>query len=70
MSFFRIRFELLGAHVHCRLFVASSLNQAFATCGTFVVNQGEEFRSLLSSFSGAQFIGTDESGIINACEDK
>jgi hypothetical protein len=65
---FRVRFEIGGHHVHCRLFIAKAENQTFAKCGEFVVRKGDEFRDLLASFKGAQFIGDDKDGIVEACK--
>ncbi len=55
----RIRFKVLGSHVHCGLFVAPEANQTFAKCGDFVVRVGLEFESLARAFSGADLISDD-----------
>jgi hypothetical protein len=53
--------------VHCALFVAKQANMTFAKCGDFTVSRGEEFASLLRSFSGAEFVGDGPNGISSAC---
>jgi hypothetical protein len=53
----RVRFEIMGGHVHCRLFCAPAANETAAKCGEFVVRKGAEFVSLMQSFQGAAFIG-------------
>ena len=67
MSIYRVRFDIAGGHVHCRLFCAKHPNMTFASCGVFTVQKGEEFESLVRSFSGAEFIGDKENaGIVEA----
>jgi hypothetical protein len=66
MSVYRVRFAVAGAHVHCRLFCAPQSNTTWAKCGDFVVRRGEEFRSLVRSFSEADFLGDDEAVGIEA----
>lgn len=56
---FKMRFRVLGEHVHCRLFSAPRIDTTFAMCGTIVVRRGEEFQALLGAFSGATFINDD-----------
>lgn len=69
VSIFRVRFEVAGGHVHCRLFAAKQPNTTYAGCGEFCVQKGEEFESLVRAFSGAQFLGEDATvGINEACE--
>ncbi len=66
----RVRFIIGGGHVHCTLYTAKSPNQTFAKCGDFVVSKGDEFKSLLEAFSGADFIGNGSGtgeGIAEAC---
>jgi len=64
---FRVCFSVAGDHVHCRLFCSPAPNQTYIKCGAFVVRLGEEFRALVESFSGADFIGDDETvGIAEA----
>jgi len=60
MSVFRVRWQQLGGHVHCRLFCAKHPNQTYAKCGEFVVREGEEFESLRAQFSGAHFLAEDQ----------
>ena len=66
---YRVRFVVLGGHVHCSLFNAKQQNMTFAKCGDFIVRRGEEFASLLRSFSGAEFMGDASGGISAACNE-
>lgn len=63
----RVRFEVMGSHVLCRLFYASRNGLTMANCGEFRLRRGEEFADLLRAFSGAEFIGEQGSGITAAC---
>lgn len=56
MMSWRIRYEVMGAHVHCRLFRAPLANRTYALCGEFVVGT-EEFEDLKNACPGAEFIG-------------
>ena len=60
MSTYRVRFTVSGVHVRCRLFCAAQPNQTYSKCGDFTVRRGEEFRSLLDAFRGAEFLGEVE----------
>lgn len=69
MSVFRVRFEILGGHVHCDVFTAKASNMTFANCGRLVVSKGPEFRDFMAAFKGADFIGKDDNrGIVEACK--
>ena len=66
---FRIRFEIAGGHIHCRLFCAPATihDPTWASCGKFVVRKGAEFRDLVAAFK-ADFISESEThGIVEAC---
>lgn len=54
---FRMRFETLGGHVHCALFVAKNSEATFAKCGDFVVSRGEQFVDLISAAPKFQLVG-------------
>lgn len=56
MMNWRIRYEVLGGHVHCKLFCAPMANRTFALCGEFVVGTAE-LEDLQNAFPGAEFIG-------------
>lgn len=56
MMAWRIRYEVMGDHVHCRLFCAPAGNRTFAVCGEFVVRT-QELPDLQQAFAGAEFIG-------------
>ena len=47
----RIRYRILGGHVHCRVFTAKAKNLTFAKCGDLVFDEREwnEVRDLLHS---------------------
>jgi hypothetical protein len=67
----RVRFDVQGGHVHCRLSCAKRENTTFATCGDFTVRRGEEFSDLLRAMPSAQFLGVEGgSGIMDACNEK
>lgn len=53
---FRIRFEIRGSHVHCRLFSQPITGGDYQLLGNFVVSRGDEFRSLMSAFIPLQAI--------------
>lgn len=66
----RVKFNIGGGHVHCRLFCAAAENHTFAKCGEFCVRKGAEFVSLLRVMGGVQFIGdNDRDGIDEASKD-
>lgn len=59
---FRIRFSVAGDHVHCRLFSQKcGVVSDYQLLGQFVVRRGGEFKSLVRSFQGTQFIPDWES---------
>jgi len=53
MTIFRVRFQVQGGHVHCRLFAAAQRGVTFAKCGDFVVRKGAEFRDFVAAFENA-----------------
>lgn len=57
MSAFKVRFEIAGGHVHCRLFVAKEPGMTYASCGTFVVDRGRQFIDLFRAFQHVEFDG-------------
>lgn len=52
---FKIRYEELGGHTHCRLFAAKQPNMTWACCGDFIV-RNEEFDDLRLAMSGVSFV--------------
>lgn len=52
---FKIRWERLGGHIHCALFVAQARNFTYAKCGGFVVSEGLEFEQLERVMAGVEF---------------
>lgn len=54
---FRVRYHTLDhlPHVYCALYVACSLDQTFAQCGTFTVRK-EEFEPMREAFSKVEFV--------------
>lgn len=58
----RVRYEVLGDHVHCRLFCAPLADRTFAFCGKFVVGTNE-FEDLQCAFPGAEFIEDKTGGV-------
>lgn len=67
---FRVRYDIAGGHVHCRLFSGKTMNSTFANCGNFCVTKGDEFRALVKSWPGADWV-SDKNGIdlSHACGD-
>lgn len=47
----RLRYKLLGGHVHCRLFTSKAKNMTFAKCGdlVFSVTERDDVRDMLHS---------------------
>jgi len=60
VGIYRIRFNVTGTHVHCRLFYAKEPRTTFAKCGDFTVRRGVEFRDLIETFVHVEFVGDDE----------
>jgi hypothetical protein len=56
---FKIRWKKMGAHIHCRLFVAKSPNMTYAGCGDFFIRE-EELPSLEMAMSGVAFYETED----------
>jgi hypothetical protein len=52
---FRIRYQLAGSHVYCRLYVGRS-DETFALTGSFTLRVGEEFDALRAAFPSAEYI--------------
>ena len=66
---FRVRFDVRGGHVHCRVFSAPRPDHTFAKLGDLVVTRGPEFVALMQAFDGAEFLGEREGvGIVLASE--
>lgn len=57
----RVCFEVMGGHVHCRLYCSTQKIRTFAYCGEFRI-RAEEFEDLKQAFSGAEFIGDSQAG--------
>jgi len=47
----RMRYEIIGGHVHCRLFTAKAKNMTFVKCGdlTFSLDEWESVRDQLET---------------------
>jgi hypothetical protein len=52
---FKVRFEVLGGHVHCDVFVGKAYNQTFANCGHLVIDRGQQWTAFEAAFAGAEF---------------
>lgn len=64
---FRVRFDVRGGHVHCRVFSARAAHQTFAKLGDLTVTRGPEFVALMDAFRGAEFLGErEDEGIVIA----
>ena len=55
----RVRYEVRGDHIHCRLFCAAQKNRTFAFCGDFRI-RAEEWADFQQAFQGAEFIGDSQ----------
>lgn len=65
---FRIRYSLLGGHVHCDVFVAKDPQLTHAKSGTLVFDRGAEFRDFVHNFKQADFrLGANSQGDFEAC---
>lgn len=51
----RIRYQKRGSHVHCRVFVRSTDQEAFAKCGDLVFNTAE-WQAIGWLFRTAEFV--------------
>ncbi len=54
MSVFKVRYETLGGHTHCRLFAAADDKATWASCGDFTV-RNDELESLKYVMAGVTF---------------
>lgn len=54
---FRVRFDVRGGHVHCRVFSARWTNGTYAKLGDLTVTRGPEFVAFMAAFRGAEFLG-------------
>jgi hypothetical protein len=57
---FRCRFEILGGHIHCRIFAGNEGALAFSKCGDLVFRKGPEFFGFVKACPGMDFIGERE----------
>jgi len=51
----RIRYKILGGHVHCRLLTSKSMGHTFAKCGDLVFSI-EEWNLVRGILTGVQFM--------------
>lgn len=69
MPAFRIRYTLLGGHVHCVLSATDEAGETFARCGDFVVRRGREFKAMVEAMRGVQFVAEDAADPTGAMRD-
>lgn len=69
MSDYRVAVNLVGGHVHCKIFVAATHTATGAMCGEFTVRRGEEFHSLMAGWIGARFFAGTEENLEAACRE-
>ena len=55
---YRIRYQLAGGHVHCRVFSRPKGQDTFAKCGDLTIS-ASELSSFMYTFSGAEFLKED-----------
>lgn len=69
MTGFRIRYTVLGGHVHCVLSATDAAGETWARCGDFVVQRGREFTAMVEAMRGVQFVAEDAADPTGAMRD-
>jgi hypothetical protein len=65
MTVFRLRWKLLGKHVHVRVFAGTADSAGFAMCGELVFREGEwpSFVQCLDDTNTAKVVVLPEDGL-------
>jgi len=68
MTVFQIVFLVKGGHVHCQLFAGKP--GTLASCGSFVLRRGQEFRDMANDFVGLRLEpNRDSREFVDACRE-
>lgn len=66
--YFRLRYEIKGGHVHCRLFSTTNPNGTWAKNGDLVFTKGTEFRDFIALNAAMDVVAEDGMGnLAEAC---